>query len=102
MAQPIKRMMTTLHDYITVLSQLGGGTTLTLAPRRRPPTSSNLINEQTFGDEEWIRRQEVAVGIPEIARRYIVECSAEEDPTEIEVPAGFAPVTICNAMLHQW
>ena len=40
-AQPIELMMAPLRDY-TVLSQLGGGTTLALAPRRRPPTSSNL------------------------------------------------------------
>ena len=36
-AQPIERMMTPLRDYITALSQIGGNTTLVLAPRRRPP-----------------------------------------------------------------
>ena len=34
-----------IRDYITVLSQIGGNTTLVLAPRRRPPTSANLIDE---------------------------------------------------------
>ena len=50
--QPIERMMTPLCDYVTVFSQIGGNTTLVLAPRRRPPTSANLIDEQTSGDEE--------------------------------------------------
>ena len=53
-AQSIERMMTRLCDYVTVLSQIGGNTTLVLAPRRRPPTSANLIYEQTSGDEECI------------------------------------------------
>ena len=43
-AQPIERMMTPLRDYVTVLSQIGGNTTLVLAPRRKPPTSANLID----------------------------------------------------------
>ena len=44
-AQPIECMMTPLRDYIAVTSQIGGNTTLVLAPRRRPPTSANLIDE---------------------------------------------------------
>ena len=33
-AQPIECMMTPLCDYVTVLSQIGGNTTLVVAPRR--------------------------------------------------------------------
>ena len=40
------------------------------------------------------------MGIPEIARRYIVRYSAEEGPTEGEVPAGFAPVTIAEIQCY--
>ena len=86
--------MAPLRKYVTVLSQLGGSTTLALAPRRRPPTSSNLIDEQSSGDEECIRHQEAAVGMPEIARRCITLCTTEEDPIEGEAPAGFTPVTV--------
>ena len=95
-AQPIERMMTPLRDYITVLSHIGGNTTLVLALRRRPPIPANLIDEQTSGDEEWITQQEVAVGIPEVARRYITQCSANDDPTDGEVPPGFTPVEVAG------
>ena len=95
-AQPIERMMTPLGDYVTVLSQIGGNTTLVLARRRRPPTSANLIDEQTSGDEEWITQQEVTVGIPEVARRCITRCSANDDPTDGEVPPGFTPFEVAR------
>ena len=95
-AQPIEHMMTPLRDYVTFLSQIGGNTTLVLAPRKRPPTSANLIDEQTSGDEEWITQQEVAVGLPEVARRYIPRCSANDDPTDGEVPPGFTPVEVAG------
>ena len=95
-AQPIERRMTPLRDYITVLSQIGGNTILVLAPRRRPPTSANLIDEQTTGDEEWITQQEVALGIPKVAKRYITRCSANDDPTDGEVPLGFTLVEVAG------
>ena len=95
-AQPIEPMMTPLRDYITVLSQIGGNTTLVLAPHRRPPTSANLIDEQASGDEECITQQEVAVGMPEVARRYITRCRANDDPTDGEVPTGFTPVEVAG------
>ena len=66
-AQPVECTMTPLRDYVTVLSQLGGNTTLVLASRKRTPTPANLIDEQPSGDEECIIQQEVAVGILEIA-----------------------------------
>ena len=99
-AQPIERVMTPLRDYVTVLSQIGGNTTLVVAPRRRPPTSANLIDEQTSGDEEWITQQEVAVGIPELARRYVTRCSANEDPTDGEVPPSFTPVEMAGIQCY--
>ena len=88
--------MTPLRDCVTVLSQTRGNTTLVVAPRRRPPTCANLIDEQTFGDEEWITQQEVAVGIPEVARRCITRCTATDDPTDGEVPPGFTPVEVAG------
>ena len=88
--------MTPLRDYVTVLSQIGGNTTLVLAPCKRPPTSAKLIDEQTSGDEEWITQQEVVVGIPEVARRYITPCSANDDPTDGEVPTGLTPVEVAG------
>ena len=102
-AQPIERMMTPLRDYVTVSSQLGGNTTLVLALCRRPPTSANLIDEQTSADEEWSTQQEVVVGIPKIARRYIAranECSVNEDPTNGEVPPGFTPVEVAGIQCY--
>ena len=78
------------------MSKIGGNSTLVLAPRRRPPTSANLIDEQTSGDEEWITQQDVAVGIPEVARRYITRCSANDDPTDGEVPPRFTPVEMAG------
>ena len=95
-AQPIERMMTPLRDYVTTLSQIGGNTTSVLAPRRRPPTSANLIDEQAYGDEKWIMEQEVAVGIPEVARRYITRCSANDDATDGDVPPRFTPVEVAG------
>ena len=69
---------------------------MVLALRRRPPTSANLIDEQTSGDEEWITQQEVAIGIPEVARRYITRCSANDDSTHGEVPPRFTPVEVAG------
>ena len=68
---------------------------MVLAPRRRPPTSANLIDEQT-----WITQQEVAVGIPKVARRYITRCSANDDPTDREVPPGFTPVEVARIQCY--
>ena len=51
-AQPLECTMTPLHDYVTILSQLGGNTTLVPAPRIGLPTSANLIDEQTIRDED--------------------------------------------------
>ena len=95
-AQPIEHMMTPLRDYVTILSQLGGNTTLVLAPHTRPPTSANFIDEETSGDEEWITQQAVAEGIPKIARRYITRCSANEYPTHGEVPPRFTRVEVAR------
>ena len=81
--------MAPLWDYVMVLSSLGASTTLALAPCKRPPTSSNLIDERSSGDKEWMRQQEVAVGTPEIAKRYITLWSPKEGPIEGELPAGF-------------
>ena len=71
-----------------------------MAPHRRPPTSANLIDEQTSGDEEWITQQEVAVGIPESTRRYVTQCSANEDPSDGEVPPGFIPVEVAGIQCY--
>ena len=87
-AQPTDRMMTPLCDYVTVLSHIGDNTTLVLAPRKRPPTPANLIDEKTSGDEQWITQQEVAVGIPQVARRYRTRCTANDDPTNGEPHQG--------------
>ena len=36
------------------------------------------------------------MGIPEVARRYITRCSANDDPTDREVPTGFTPVEVAG------
>ena len=69
-----------------------------VAPRRRPPTSSNLIDEKMSGVEECIKRHEVAVGI--LATRYIVRCSGEAAPIEGAVLTGFAVVTIARIQCY--
>ena len=60
-----------------------------LAPRRRPPTSSNLIDKQTSGDEEWIRQQEVTVGIrsrwvPSHSHTDMAKAKTKEERMEIK------------------
>ena len=67
-----------------------------LAPRKRPPTFANLIDEQTSGDEEWIAQQEVAMGIPQVATRYMPRCSAYDDPTDGEVPPRYSPMEVAG------
>ena len=100
-AQPVEHIMTPLRDYVIVLSQTRGNTTLVMAPHRRPPTSANLIDEQTSSDEEWITQQEVAVGIPEIAIiRYITRCSTNENATDRAVPPGFTPGEVAGIQCY--
>ena len=89
------------QDYVTVLSQLGGRTTLTLAPGKSPPPPLDLIDEQMPGDEEWMRQQEVAVGILDLARKYIALSATEEDPTQGEVPEGSKLRTVQNSRVWQ-
>ena len=42
----------------------------------------------------------MAVGIPEVARRYITRCSANDDPTDGEVSLGFTPVEVAGAKCY--
>ena len=51
-----------------------------------------------MGDKEWIKQQEVAVGIPDLTR---IALSAEENPTHGEFSEGFAPNNNSwNTVLH--
>ena len=93
--QPILHVVAPLPDYISMLTWLGATTTVTMAPQQRPPTSANLIGEQTSCDEEWIRQQEVSVDIRELVRRYMKMAQEDEDPTEGEVPARGMPCMQC-------
>ena len=52
-SQLVLHVMVPLQGFISVLTQLGGTTTLTMALRHRPLTTTNRIDEQTSGDEEW-------------------------------------------------
>ena len=67
-----------LRDYVAVLTQLGATTTLRMAPRQRPPTYGNLVDEHSSGDEDWFLQQQASVSISEVlvARNYMTLAQA--------------------------
>ena len=47
-----------------------------------PLPLQTFINEQTSGDEEWVKQHEVAVGMPDLAKKSIATSAAEEVPRD--------------------